>query len=105
MQQRKKHSSVSTPRNQPKGKYCQYERVKSAITELNLDLKNIVGKTFDRAANMNGVHKGLEWKSTMTQIEQLGSVLGIIQALCNFLEASLKRHVLFSDTWYRSSTR
>ena len=59
MEQRKKHSSVSTPRNQPKGKYCQYELVKSAITELNLDLKNIVGKTFDRAANMNVVHKGL----------------------------------------------
>ena len=44
---------------QPKGKYCQYELVKSAITELNLDLKKIVGKTFHRAANMNGVHKGL----------------------------------------------
>ena len=36
-----------------------YELVKSAITELNLDLKNIVGKAFDGAANMNGVHKGL----------------------------------------------
>ena len=31
--------------------------MKSAITELNLDVKNIVGKTFDGAANMNGVHK------------------------------------------------
>ena len=59
MKRRKKHSSVSTPRNQPNGKYCQYELVKAAITELNLDLKNVVGKTFDRAANMNGVHKGL----------------------------------------------
>ena len=36
-----------------------YELVKSAITELNLDLKRIVGKAFDGAANMNGVHKGL----------------------------------------------
>ena len=36
-----------------------YELVKSSITELNLDLKNIVGKAFDGAANMNGVHKGL----------------------------------------------
>ena len=59
MERRKKHSSVSTPRNQPNGKYCLYELVKAAITELNLDLKNVVGKTFDRGANMNGVHKGL----------------------------------------------
>ena len=36
-----------------------HELVKSAVTELNLDLKNIVGKAFDGAANMNGVHKGL----------------------------------------------
>ena len=31
----------------------------SAITDLKLDLKNIVDKAFDGAANMNGVHKGL----------------------------------------------
>ena len=59
MEWRKKHSSVSTPRNQPKGKNFQYELVKAATTEFNLDLKNVVGKTLDRAANMNGVHKGL----------------------------------------------
>ena len=36
-----------------------YELAKSFITELNLDLQNIVGKAFEGAANMNGVHKGL----------------------------------------------
>ena len=36
-----------------------YELVKSAITELNLNFKNIVGKAFDGAANMKGVHKRL----------------------------------------------
>ena len=98
-----------------------YELVKSAITELNLDLKNIVGKAFDGAANMNGVHKGLSTRmeecsplgiyvhcyghvlnlalqDTMTQIEPLRNALGTIQALYNFLEASPKRHALFSDT-------
>ncbi|KAL9983001.1 hypothetical protein ACROYT_G005121 [Oculina patagonica] len=69
-----------------------YELVKSTITELNLDLKNIVGKAFDGADNMNGVHKGLS-----TRMEECSS-LGTIQALYNFLEASLKRHALFSDT-------
>ena len=98
-----------------------YELVKSAITELNLDLKNIVGKAFDGAANMNGVHKGLSTRmeecsplgiyvhcyghvlnlalqDTMTQIEPLRNALGTIQALYNFLEGSPKRHALFSDT-------
>jgi len=32
-----------------------YEVVKSAFTELNMDLKNIVGKAFDCATNMNGL--------------------------------------------------
>ena len=36
-----------------------YELVKDTITKLNLDLKNIVGKSFDGAANINGIHKGL----------------------------------------------
>ena len=36
-----------------------YELVKSAVNELNLDLKNIVGIAFDEAANINSVHKGL----------------------------------------------
>ena len=36
-----------------------YELVKSPLTELNLDLKNIVGKAFDGAAYMNGLHKGI----------------------------------------------
>ena len=98
-----------------------YELVKSSITELNLDLKNIVGKAFDGAANMNGVHKGLSTRmeecspfgiyvhcyghvlnlalqDTMTQIEPLRNALGTIQALHNFLDASPKRHALFSDT-------
>ena len=98
-----------------------YELVKSSITELNLDLKNIVGKAFDGVANMNGVYKGLSTRmeecspfdiyvrcyghvlnlalqDTMTQIEPLRNALGTIQALYNFLEASPKRHALFSDT-------
>ena len=98
-----------------------YELVKSSITELNLDLKNIVGKAFDGAANMNGVHKGLSTRmkecspfgiyvhcyghvlnlalqDTMTQTEPLRNALGTIQALHNFLEASPKRHALFRDT-------
>ena len=98
-----------------------YELVKSSITELNLDLKNIVGKAFDGAANMNGVHKGLSTRmkecspfgiyvhcyghvlnlalqDTMTQTEPLRNALGTIQALYNFLEVSPKRHALFSDT-------
>ena len=45
-----------------------YELVKPSITELNLDLKNIVGKAFDGAANMNGVHKGL-----LTRMEECSS--------------------------------
>ena len=48
-----------------------YQLVKSAITELNLDHKNIVGKAFDGAANMNGVHKGLSTRmeeSTVTDM-------------------------------------
>ena len=106
-----------------------YELVKSSITELNLDLKNIVGKAFDGAANMNGVHKRLStrmeecspfgiyvhcyalhcWhvlnlalQDTMTQIEPLRNALGTIQALHNFLDASPKRHTLFSDTEVQS---
>ena len=98
-----------------------YQLVKSAITELNLDLKNIVGKAFDGAANMNGVHKGLSTRmeecsplgiyvhcyghvlnlaiqDAMTQIEPLRNALGTVQALYNFLEASPKRHALFGDT-------
>ena len=35
---------------------------------------------------------------SMTQIEPLRNALGTIQALYNFLEASPKRHALFSDT-------
>ncbi|XP_068685080.1 zinc finger MYM-type protein 1-like [Montipora capricornis] len=98
-----------------------YELVKSSITKLNLDLKNIVGKAFDGVANMNGLHKGLSTRmeecsplsiyahcyghvlnlalqDTMTQIETLRNALGIIQALYNFLEASPNRHAPFTDT-------
>ena len=87
--------------------------MRSAITELDLDLKNIVGKAFDGAANMNGAHKGLSTRmeecsplgiyvhcyghvlylalqDTMTQIEPLRNTLGTILALYNFLEASPK---------------
>ena len=87
----------------------------------NDNLKNILGKAFDGAANMNGVHKGLSTRmeecsplgiyvhcyghvlnlaiqDTMTQIEPLRNALGTVQALYNFLEASPKRHALFGDT-------
>lgn len=70
---------------------------------------------------MNGVHKGLSTRmeecspfgiyvhcyghvlnlalqDTVTQTEPLRNALGTIQALYNFLEASPKRHALFSDT-------
>ena len=36
-----------------------YQLVKDSISELNLELENIVGKAFDGAANMNGIYKGL----------------------------------------------
>ena len=70
---------------------------------------------------MRGVHKGLSTRMEkysllgiyihcyghvlnlaledfMTQIEPLRNALGTIQSLYNFLEASPKRHALFSDT-------
>ena len=81
-----------------------YELVKSSITELNIDLKNIVGKAFDGVNNMNGVHKELSKRmeecspfgiyvhcyrhvlnlvlqDTMTQTEPLRNALVTIQ-LC-----------------------
>lgn len=97
-----------------------YELVK--CSELNLDRKNIVGIAFDAAADINSVHKGvsprmeecsrsaststftdslvpnLALQDTMTQIKPLRNTLGIVQVLYNFLEASPKRHALFSDT-------
>ena len=36
-----------------------YQLVRDSISELNLELENIVGKAFDGAANMNGIYKGL----------------------------------------------
>ncbi len=97
-----------------------YELVKDTITKLNLDLKNIVGKSFHGAANMNGIHKGLSSRmkecspqsiyvhcyghllnlalqDTMTEVEPLRNALGNIQAIHNFIEGSPKRHALFSD--------
>ena len=97
-----------------------YQLVKDSIAELNLDLKNIVGKAFDGAANMNGIYKGLSTRmkecsphaiyvhcyghllnlalqDTMKEIEPLRNALGNIQSLYNFLEGSPKRHALFSD--------
>ena len=47
-----------------------YELVKSAVTELSLDLKNILGKAFDGAANINSVHKGLSTR--MEECSPLG---------------------------------
>ena len=97
-----------------------YQLVKDSISELNLELENIVGKAFDGAANMNGIYKGLSTRmkecspyaiyihccghllnlalqDTMKEIEPLLNALGNIQSLYNFLEASPKHHTLFSD--------
>ena len=102
IKRRRKHSSVSTPRNRPRAKYCMNWWNLLSLHELNLDLKNIVGKTFDTVANMNGAHKGLstrmaecparylrplyclcryvfnlDLQDTMTQIEPLGTLWGL----------------------------
>ena len=94
-----------------------YQLVKDSVSELNLELENIVGKAFDGAANMNGIYKGLSTRikecsiyihcyghllnlalqDTMKEVEPLCNALGNIQYLYNFLEASPKRHTLFSD--------
>ena len=36
-----------------------YELVKTSVNKLDLKLEDIVGKCFDGAANMSGIHKGL----------------------------------------------
>ena len=97
-----------------------HQLVKDSISKLNLELENIVGKAFDGAANMNGIYKGLSTRmkecshytiyvhchghllnlalqDTMKEIEPLRNALGNIQSLYNFLEASPKRHALFSE--------
>ena len=68
-----------------------YELVKSAITELNLDLKNIVGKAFDGVTRMEecfllGIYAhcyghvlNLDLQDTTTQIEPFRNALGTIQ--------------------------
>ena len=124
IERRKKYSLVSTPRNQWKAKYCMNWWNLLSLHEQNLDLKNIFGKTLDRVANINAVHKGLSTRmaecpaarylrllyclcryvfnlalqDTMTQTEPLGNALGTIQVLCNVLEASPKQHAMFNDT-------
>ena len=97
-----------------------YALVKKAIGDLYFDLENIVGKCFDGAANMSGIHKGLATRmkecsplaiyihcyghllnlaiqGTITQIEPLRKTLGQIQSLHNFIEGSPKRHSIFND--------
>ena len=89
------------------------------IKELGLKLEDIVGECFDGASNMCGVHVGLATRmkecspkriyvhchghrlnlvlqDTMKNIEPLRNALGTIQSMYNFLEASPKRHALFS---------
>ena len=76
-----------------------YKLVKKAACDLNLDLRNAVGKCFDGAANMSGIYKGLATRmkecspesiyihcyahllnlaiqATITQIEPLRKTLG-----------------------------
>jgi len=88
-----------------------YKLVKFAFTKLNMNLKNLVGKAFDRATNVNGLDTQGTLKrnedpllpvlyftrplsqtcaqprlqDTMTQIELLRNVLDSTQALYNFL--------------------
>ena len=97
-----------------------YDLITKAISDLNLDLTNIVGKCFDGAANMSGKEKGLAARmkncsplavyvhcyghllnlalqDTMSEVEPLRNALGTIQSLYNLLEASSKRHAMFRD--------
>ncbi|XP_028407182.1 zinc finger MYM-type protein 1-like [Dendronephthya gigantea] len=97
-----------------------YNLITKAISDLNLDLINIVGECFDGAANMSGKEKGvaarmkdcsphaiyvhcyghllnLVLQDTMTEVKALRNALGTIQSLDNLLEASSKRHAMFGD--------
>ncbi|XP_028406786.1 zinc finger MYM-type protein 1-like [Dendronephthya gigantea] len=96
------------------------ELLKNVITENGLKLEDIVGECFDGASNMSGIHKGvaarmkeccpravyvhcyahvlnLALQDTMSEIEPLRNSLGTLQGLYNFLEASPKRHAVFSS--------
>lgn len=98
-----------------------YELIQDAVKELKLDMANIVGEGFDGASNMSGKHNGvaarmkecsplalyvhcyghrlnLALQDAMTAVEPLRNALGTINGLYNFLEASPKRHALFTDT-------
>ena len=96
------------------------ELLKKVIAEHGLKLEHIVGECFDGASNMSGIHKGvaarmkeccpravyvhcyahvlnLALQDTMSEIEPLRNALGTLQSLYNFLEASPKRHAVFSS--------
>lgn len=97
-----------------------YELVKKVLREHGLKLEDIVGECFDGASNMRGKRKGvatrmkecspraiyvhcyghllnLALQDTMSEVEPLRNALGTVQSLYNFLEASPKRHAVFSD--------
>ena len=86
-----------------------------AVKSLNLDLKNIVGESFDGASNMSGTHKGLmtlplaiyvhwyaHWlnlalQDALSSLECLKNALATIQSLHNVISASAKWVANFKD--------
>ena len=52
-----------------------YELVKSSITELNLDLKNIVGKAFDGAAYTQRTERTLDKNGRVLPVRHLRPLL------------------------------
>ena len=119
MAPRKKPLLAFMKQNQQRER-CYINWLKKAACDLNLDLRNAVGKCFDGAANMSGIYKGLATRmkecspesiyihcyahllnlaiqATITQIEPLRKTLGQIQNLHNLIEASPKRHAIFND--------
>ena len=95
-----------------------YELLCNVMKELNLDMSKIVAECFDGASNMKGENKALATRMkvtspmpmyihcygylinlalqyTLENVPVVPNILGIIQSLYNFLEASPKRHAIF----------
>ena len=97
-----------------------YELIKTVFSKLKLEIVNIVGQCYDGAGNMSGIHKGLAIRvkgdspkaiyvhchahrlnlalqAALAEIEPLRNTLETVQSIYTYLEASPKRHALFSD--------
>ena len=97
-----------------------YDLLTSAVGELGLELKDIVGQCFDGAANMSGIRKGLAtrmkecspqvlyvhcYAHTLNLAMQdalsgtpiLRNTLGVVNTLFNFIGGSTKRQALFKE--------